>query len=151
PKKFWHDFIYNYTVAPRYSGQPERANYLGALGRIPEIVGIPGAILIGSLAIWSCIVIAKRRDLSDPSTRGFILSVAVFLLYFLKIGTFPRAETRYVLPAIPFLILMIGPAVQTFERRNRTLAFLLPVLIYNCLCSYLVGKRFNDDPRLNAQ
>src|SRR5438093_9233663 len=151
PKKFCHDFIYNYTVTPRYSGQPDRANYLGALGRIPEIVGIPGAILIAGLAILSCILILRRRSLSDAATRGFILSSAVFVLYFLKVGTFPRTETRYVLPAIPFLILMIGPALQTLERRKWILALLLPVLIYNCLCSYLVGKRFNADPRLNAQ
>jgi hypothetical protein len=151
PKKFWHDFIYNYTVTPRYAGQPDRANYLGALGRIPEVVGIPGAILIAGLAILSCVLIAKRRDLSDAATRGFIVSSAVFLIYLLKIGTFPRTETRYVLPAIPFLILMIGPALQIFERRKWALALLLPVLIYNCVCSYLVGKRFNDDPRLKAQ
>jgi hypothetical protein len=151
PKKFWHDFIYNYTVTPRYSGQPDRANYLDALGRIPEIVGIPGAILIAGLAILSCILILRRRNLSDVPTRGFALSSAVFLLYLLKIGTFPRTETRYVLPAVPFLILMIGPALQTCERRKWILALLLPVLIYNCLCGYLVGKRFNDDPRLNAQ
>jgi Dolichyl-phosphate-mannose-protein mannosyltransferase len=151
PKKFWHDFIYNYTVAPRYSGQPDRPNYLGALARIPEIVGIPGAILIAGLAILSCILILRRRDLSDAATRGFILSSAVFLLYIFKIGMFPRTETRYVLPAIPFLILMIGPALQTVERRKWILALLLPILIYNCLCSYLVGKRFNDDPRLKAQ
>ena len=151
PKRFWNDFIYNYTVAPRYSGQPDRANYLGALGRIPEILGIPGAILITVLAILSCILILKRRDLSDAATRGFTLSSVVFLLYILKIGTFPRTETRYVLPAIPFLILMIGPALQAFERRKWILALVVPVLIYNCLCSYLVGKRFNDDPRLQAQ
>ena len=151
PKRFWRDFIYNYTVTPRYSGQPDRANYLGALGRIPEVVGMPGAILIAGLAILSCILILRRRDFSDAATRGFTLSSAVFLLYFLKIGTFPRAETRYVLPAIPFLILMIGPALQTLERRKWILALLLPVLIYNCVCSYLVGKRFNDDPRLKAQ
>ena len=151
PKKFWHDFIYNYTVAPRYSGQPDRPNYLGALGQIPEIVGLPGAFLIGGFAILSCILILRRRDLGNPATCGFTLSSAVFLLYILKIGTFPRTETRYVLPAIPFLILMIGPALQTFERRKWALAFLLPVLLYNCLCSYLVGKRFNDDPRLKAQ
>ena len=144
PKRFWNDFIYNYTVTPRYSGQPDRANHLAALGRIPEIVGIPGAIL-------SCILILKRRDLSDAATRGFTLSSVVFLLYILKIGTFPRTETRYVLPAIPFLILMIGPALQTFERRKWILALLVPVLIYNCICSYLVGKRFNNDPRLEAQ
>ena len=151
PKRFWNDFIYNYTVTPRYSGQPDRANYLAALGRIPEIVGIPGAILIAVLAILSCILVLKRRDVSDAATRGFALSSAVFLLYILKIGTFPRTETRYVLPAVPFLILMIGPALQTFERRKWILALLVPVLIYNCICSYLVGKRFNNDPRLEAQ
>jgi Dolichyl-phosphate-mannose-protein mannosyltransferase len=151
PKRFWNDFIYNYTVTPRYSGQPDRANYLGALDRIPEIVGIPGAILIAVLAILSCILILRQRDLSDAATCGFTLSSAVFLVYILKIGTFPRTETRYVLPAIPFLILMIGPALQTFERRKWTLALLVPVLFYNCLCSYWVGKRFNDDPRLKAQ
>ena len=151
PKRFWNDFIYNYTVTPRYSGQPDRANHLAALGRIPEIVGIPGAILIAVLAILSCILVLKRRDLSDAATRGFALSSAVFLLYILKIGTFPRTETRYVLPAVPFLILMIGPALQTFERRKWILALFVPVLIYNCICSYLVGKRFNNDPRLEAQ
>jgi hypothetical protein len=151
PRRFWNDFIYNYTVAPRYSGQPDRANYLGALARIPEIVGIPGAILIAGLAILSCIVILRRRDLSDAATRGFILSSAVFLLYFLKVGAFPRTETRYVLPAIPFLILMIGPALQTVEKRKWILALLLPLLAYNCFCSYLVGKRFNNDPRMKAQ
>ncbi len=151
PRKFWNDFIYNYTVTPRYSGQPDRANYLGALARVPEIVGTPGAILIAGLAILSCILILRRRDLSDAATRGFILSSAVFLLYFLKVGAFPRTETRYVLPAVPFLILMIGPALQTFERRKWILALLVPVLIYNCICSYLVGKRFNNDPRMKAQ
>jgi Dolichyl-phosphate-mannose-protein mannosyltransferase len=151
PRRFWNDFIYNYTVAPRYSGQPDRANYLGALVRIPEIVGIPGAILIAGLAILSCILILRRRDLSDTATRGFILSSAVFLLYFLKVGAWPRTETRYVLPAIPFLILMIGLALQTVEKRKWVLALLLPILAYNCLCSYLVGKRFNDDPRMKAQ
>ncbi len=151
PRRFWNDFIYNYTVAPRYSGQPDRANYIGALARIPEIVGIPGAILIAGLAILGCILILRRRDLSDAATRGFILSTAVFLLYFLKVGAFPRTETRYVLPAIPFLILMIGPAMQATEKRKWILALLLPVLAYNCFCSYLVGKRFNDDPRMAAQ
>jgi hypothetical protein len=151
PRKFWDDFIYNYTVTPRYSGQADRANYLGALARIPEIVGNPAAILIGGLAILSCILILRRRNLSDVATRGFTLSSAVFLLYVFKIGTFPRTETRYVLPAVPFLILMIGPALQAFERRKWIVALLVPVLFYNSLCSFLVGKRFDDDPRLKAQ
>jgi len=151
PKKFWHDFIYNYTVTPRYAGQADRPNYLGALGRIPEILGLPGAIVIGGLAILSGIVVLRRRNLSDAATRAFTLSSAVFLLYFFKIGTFPRSETRYVLPAIPFLVLMVGPALQAFQRQRWILALLVPVLIYNSVCSYLIGTRFNDDPRMKAQ
>jgi Dolichyl-phosphate-mannose-protein mannosyltransferase len=155
PRKFWQDFVYNYTVTPRYGGQPDRIAYLAALGRIPEIVGIPGAVLIVTLAILSCLLILRRRDLTDVATRGFILSGAVFLLYISKVGAFPRTVTRFVLPAVPFLILMIGPALQTIERRkwSRRYAFalFLSVLLYNCICSYLVGKRFNDDPRLAAQ
>jgi hypothetical protein len=96
PRRFWNDFIYSYIVTPRYQGEPDRANYLGTLARIPEIVGIPGAIFIAGLAIVSCILILRRRDLSNAATRGFILSSAVFLVYLLKIGTFPRTETRYV-------------------------------------------------------
>jgi Dolichyl-phosphate-mannose-protein mannosyltransferase len=155
PRKFWLDFIYNYTVTPRYGGQPDRTAYLAALGRIPEIVGIPGAVLIITLAILSCLLILRRRDLTNAATRGYILSGAVFLLYISKMGAFPRTVTRFVLPAIPFLILMIGPALQTVERRKWcrrcVIALLPPLLIYNCICSYLVGKRFNDDPRLTAQ
>jgi hypothetical protein len=151
PKKFWHDFIYNYTVTPRYAGQADRPNYLGALGRIPEILGVPGAIVIGGLAIVSGIVVLRRRNLSDAATRAFMLSSAVFLLYFFKIGTFPRSETRYVLPAIPFFVLMVGPALQVFQRQRWILALLVPVLIYNSVCSYLIGTRFNDDPRMKAQ
>src|SRR5438552_3762763 len=155
PRKFSNDFIYNYTVTPRYQGELDQTAYLSALGRIPEIVGIPGAILIVALAILSCILILRRRDLTDAATRGLVLSSAVFFLYFLRVGAFPRTETRYVLPAIPFLILMIGPALQTVERRNWSrrggIALILPVLIYNCVCGYLVGRRVNDDPRLKPQ
>jgi len=155
PRKFWLDFTYNYIVTPRYGGQPDRTAYLAALGRIPEIVGIPGAVLIITLAILSCLLILTRRDLTNAATRGYILSGAVFLLYISKMGAFPRTVTRFVLPAIPFLILMIGPALQTVERRKWcrrcVIALLLPLLIYNCICSYLVGKRFNGDPRLTAQ
>ena len=49
---------------------------------------------------------------------------------------------------------MIGPALQTIESRKwcrRRVIELLALLIYNCIWSYSVGKRFNDDPRLTAQ
>ena len=66
PRRFWNDFIYSYIVTPRYQGEPDRANYLGALARIPEIVRIPGAILIAGLAIVSCILILRRRTSAMP-------------------------------------------------------------------------------------
>jgi hypothetical protein len=74
--------------------------------------------LIITLAILSCLLILRRRDLTNAATRGYVLSGAVFLLYISKMGAFPRTVTRFVLPAIPFLILMIGPALQTVERRK---------------------------------
>jgi len=74
PRRFWNDFIYNYTVTPRYGGQPNRTAYLAALGRIPEIVGFPGAIFIITLAILSCILILKRHDFSNAATRISVYS-----------------------------------------------------------------------------
>src|SRR5947209_13810253 len=62
---------------------------------------------------------------SDAATRGFILSTAVFLLYILKIGTFPRTETRYVLPAIPFLILRSEEHTSELQSRQYLVCRLL--------------------------
>jgi hypothetical protein len=70
----------------------------------------------------------------------------------LKIGSFARIETRFVLPVVPFLLLIIGPVLQLCARKP-TLIYvsLIPVLAYNCLCSFYVGIRFADDPRMAAQ
>lgn len=149
--RFRTDFLFNYIVTPRYEGQPDRVGYLSFLQRIPEIIGRPGAAAILLCIFIATIVVLRKRDLSDNATRGFILASALFLLYFLKMGAFPRQPTRFVLPAIPFLLLAIGPAFQKGALRNWLCVLLAPVLIYNCICSYFVGQRFNDDPRLPAQ
>src|SRR5207237_8701050 len=81
PRKFWHDSIYNYTVTPRYGGQPDRTAYLAAPGRIPEIVGIPGAVLIITLAILSCVLLLRRPALSNAATPGYSLRDAGSLPY----------------------------------------------------------------------
>jgi hypothetical protein len=41
---------------------------------------MPGAVLIITLAILSCLLILRRRDLTNAATRGYVLSGAVCLL-----------------------------------------------------------------------
>ena len=149
--RFRTDFLFNYIITPRYEGQPDRVGYLSFLQRIPEIIGRPGVAAILVCIFIAAIVVLRKRDLSDNATRGFILASTLFLFYFLKMGAFPRQPTRFVLPAIPFLLLAIGPAFQKGALRSWLCVLLAPVLIYNCICSCFVGQRFNDDPRLPAQ
>ena len=151
-RKFVDDYIYNSKVTPHYGGVMEGHGYLQFLEHIPEIVGWPGAILITAAAISSLIVIVMRRDFRSPSAACFALAASVFLLYFAVIGSFPRMESRFVLPAVPFLILMAGPFLQTIATKRRWIyPILVPLLLYNALCCLLVGKRFASDPRMGAQ
>jgi len=151
-RKFLADFMYASIVTPRYDGQAEGLGYLKFCGQFPEILGIPGATLLVLLASASLIIILWRRSWFETNTAGFLMASSVFCLYFAKIGAFPRIETRFVLPCIPFFLLMTGPALALIgEKFQRGFGILLtPVLLYSCVCSYLVGSRFNADPRLPA-
>jgi Dolichyl-phosphate-mannose-protein mannosyltransferase len=149
--RFRTDFLFNYIVTPRYEGQPDRVNYVGFLQQIPEIIGFPGVIAVVLCILIAIIVVLGRRDLNDPATRGFILAGAVFLFYFLKMGAFPRQPVRFVLPAVPFLLLAMGPALPKAAFKKWPWLLLGLVLIYNCICAWTVGQRFNNDPRLPAQ
>lgn len=149
--RFRTDFLFNYIVTPRYEGQPDRVNYIGFLQQIPEIIGFPGVIAVVLCILIAIILVLGRRDLNDAATRGFILAGAVFLFYFLKMGAFPRQRMRFVLPAVPFLLLAMGPALQKVAPQKWPWLLLAPVLIYNGICAGIVGQRFNDDPRLPAQ
>lgn len=153
----WHrfvsDFMYNSVVTPRYGGQPGGGDsYWRFLLITPEVLGLPGAILVESCVIVSLSLVALGKRFTAPESIGFTLALSVFVLYYMEIGSFPRLETRFVLPAVPFLILMTGPFLKAVEKHWRWLAVVyVPILIYNCICSYYVGRRFNDDPRMPAQ
>jgi len=151
--RFVSDFMYNYIVTPRYGGQAAGGNsYWAFLLDIPEVLGLPGAILIALGVIVSLVLVALRKPFATPESLGFALALSVFALYYAKIGSFPRLGTRFVLPAVPFLILMAGPFLKAAEKHWRWLAVACaPIFIYNCVCSYYVGRRFNDDPRMPAQ
>ena len=148
-RKFVADFMYNYTVTPHYGGQMTGHSYMDFLGRIPEIIGWPGSAWV-ALAILGALILVALRKPPVWSINGFLLAASVVTLYYVKIGSFSRMETRFVLPIVPLLLLMMGPALE-FCARKPIYILLMPVIIYNCISSYYVGIRFADDPRMAAQ
>jgi hypothetical protein len=78
-----------------------------------------------------------------------IAALTVFSVYFLSIGKFPRIETRFVLPAAPFALMVAAPAVARI-RRGWLIVLATPLIVYNVVCSFLVGERFLHDPRMAA-
>ena len=149
-KRFAADFMYNYAVAPRYGGQ-SGVGYGEFLRGLPEIIGLPGTIFVALCLVGSLVVLICQRD--KIRTGGFLIVGSVALLYYTVIGSFPRLPARFVLPAVPFLILMAGPFLAFLETRARALVSLLlvPVVAYNTVCCLFIGKRFAADPRLAAQ
>ena len=151
-KRFVADFMYYYTVTPRYGGQAGGHGYGSFLAAFPEILGWPGAIVIGVCALGSMLVLVLRGRSARREAVGFAIILSVFLLYFLKIGSFPRIATRFVLPSAPLAILLVGPFFSKVTWIQRGIAILCgPILVYNAICSITVGNRFNSDPRLLAQ
>jgi hypothetical protein len=152
-RNFIKDFMYNYTVTPNYGGTVGAApGYLDFLGRLPEILGWPGAVWVAlavTAAVATLLIAGRRLGLG---LKGFLLAASVVVLYYIKIGSFSRIETRFVLPIVPLFLLMAGPFLEVCARKPAFVyVSLLPVLAYNCICSFYVGIRFGDDPRMAAQ
>jgi hypothetical protein len=67
------------------------------------------------------------------------------------IGKFPRIGTRFVLPAVPFLMLLAVPALGRIDRKRwAPKAVLGLVVLYNFYASLDAGLRFVHDPRMDA-
>jgi len=152
-RNFVKDFMYNYTVAPQYGGQVSGHSYVDFIVRITDILGWPGAIWVG-LAVAASLVVVIVGKRGALGAKGFVLVASVIALYYVKIASFPRLETRFVLPVVPFVLLLVGPVIERISGARKltfALVLLAPVLAYNCLCSFYVGVRFSDDPRMAAQ
>ena len=150
-KRFVGDFMYNYTVTPQYGGQTTGHGYGKFLAAFPEILGWPGAMALALCVVGSLVALAVRARSVRREAVGFSIILSVFLLYFLKIGSFPRIETRFVLPSVPFAILLAGPFLSKMTGVRRGVVLLCaPIFAYNVVCSILVGNRFDSDPRLAA-
>lgn len=151
-KKFVADFMYTYSVTPGY-GQQGGPGYGKFLLTLPEILGLPGTIVVAFCIAASLVLLIRRRDDTRNARIGFCIAASVALIYYLSLGSFIRVPARFVLPAVPFIILMTGPFLAVLETRGRMVVQLLiiPVIGYNAICCLFVGKRFSDDPRLAAQ
>src|SRR5262249_2228756 len=80
-------------------------------------------------------------------------ALGICALYFWKFGSFPRAEVRFVVPIVPFILISTAPFWSRLVTRFRYVAVssVTVVTIYNMVASYWVGRQFAGDPRMAAQ
>ena len=148
---FVSDFLYNYTVTPVYEGQTGGHSYWKFFSRIIEIIGFP-SFLIFSIAFLFSLYLAFTKRGQCIQGGGILLLLSACLLYYYKFGSFPRLPTRFVLPIVPLWLIMSGPFWNKIKSNKIAISVLLLVVIsYNAACSFYVGKRFSEDPRMVAQ
>src|SRR6185312_15466409 len=95
---------------------------------------LPGAILVAA-AILLSIFPVLRNGIRKPAAICFILAASVFVLYYAKFAAFPRMQTRFVLPVLPFLILMTGPFFESISKKQKWIyPILIPLFLYNAVC-----------------
>lgn len=145
--KFCADFLYNYTVTPVYNGPSSGTGYKLFFESFYEIFGVPGTYFIALTLILGLGFVLTRAK-SSKAWQLFLMAGAVFALYTYKIGAFPRIETRFVLPAAPFLLLMAAAGFGILLKiRILTMPLFATLLAYNLACCWWTGRLFANDPR----
>jgi hypothetical protein len=146
-EKFRADFLYNYTVTPVYNGATSGNGYSRFFESFYEIFGVPGTFLLGVVFVLGLGFVLLNFKTSK-AWQLWIMAAAVFALYTYKIGAFPRIETRFVLPAAPFLLLMASAGfLSLMKARSLFIPLLVAILAYNIACCWWTGRLFADDPR----
>lgn len=147
--KFVSDFVYNYVTTPLYDGAkgPSDTSYFQFLKRSIEILGWP---LFAATVLGAALSVARLRRQASAELATTLAAAAVFALYFWKFGAFPRLETRFVVSAIPFLLIAAAPGFGWFGQTRPRLALTALALLvaYNVYASLWVGYRFAADPRM---
>ena len=147
---FSSGFLYNYMVAPVYEGQTGHS-FIHFFGRMIEIVGLPFFILFATSLLPGLYGLMSKQE-ESKKWATFLLCLSVFVPYYIQFGMFPRLETRFVLPIMPLVFLMTGMLWEKLQPYKAAVLVLLVCLVgYNLICSMYVGKRFLDDPRLQAE
>ncbi|QIR41164.1 phospholipid carrier-dependent glycosyltransferase [Tolypothrix sp. PCC 7910] len=148
---FISDFWYNYVTTPVYDGKISGNSYWKFLICFQEIIGFPSIIIFcfSFLAALYLTFIKKDKLLY---IKPICLLLSVFLVYYYKFGSFPRLETRFVLPILPFWLIISGPFWNKVKPNKILVLSILIILIgYNTVSSFYVGKRFTADIRMVAQ
>ena len=146
-KNFKSDFIYNYSVTPVYNGFSSGTGYSKFFQSFYEIFGVPGTWL----AIICCstgIIWIFRNKNNTGAANIWLLASAVFAFYAYKIGSFPRIETRFVIPAAPFLVIITFSGIEAY--RNFKVIFtpiIAGIVAFNLLCGFYISRLFAEDPR----
>ena len=146
--RFVGDFMFNLVTTPVYGGISHEIGYWTFFGQIVEIFGLPASLLIGLGILFAVSRLSLGRA-GRLEADGLLMLASVLGLYYLYFGSFGRLETRFVLPVAPYALMMIGPLCAAFR-----LKYLGPplaaVIGYNLICSFYVGWRFTQDPRMAA-
>jgi Dolichyl-phosphate-mannose-protein mannosyltransferase len=151
-ERFASDFWYNYVTTPRYLGNSStETSYWKFFALYEDLIGIPALVVFAlGFAVslyWSFSTRAKPGE-----GNGVILLLLVFLVYFYKFGSFPQLEARFVAPILPFWLMASGPFWSRLAaKRMLVLPLLTGLIVYNSISSFMVGKRFAEDPRMVAQ
>jgi Dolichyl-phosphate-mannose-protein mannosyltransferase len=146
---FVRDFIYYYTVTPQYTYSAGHS-YWKFFSPFSEIIGLPVMVVSTALVVGSVALLISRRNL-DLQARGMLLLLSIFLLYYVKFGSFPLLKPRYLLPVVPIWLMLTGPVLDKLRRYSSIVWITVIILTgYNVLCCFHVGKRFADDPRMAA-
>lgn len=150
-ERFVQQFLYNLYTTPVYYGSSHKLGYLDFLTSFPELIGLPATILL-FLGILANIPLLQKKAISRGEFALLACSGVVFLGYYLNIGSFPRMESRFVLPVIPFALMMVAPVLQRIRMTEKAPSLLFAFLItYNVICCVILGVRFLSDPRMDAQ
>jgi hypothetical protein len=150
-ERFVQQFLYNLYTTPVYYGSSHRLGYLDFLTSFPDLIGLPASILL-ALAVMTTLLLLKKRALATGEITLLACAGIVFLGYYLNIGSFPRMEARFVLPVVPFALMLAAPALQRIRMTDKLPSRLfMALLIYNLICCVILGVRFLSDPRMDAQ
>jgi hypothetical protein len=148
--RFKADFLYNYIVAPVYEGQTGHS-WGSFFLRIVETIGLPAFAVFTVAVVVSTSVVLRSKRLRVPEATFWTLLV-VCALYYAKFAPFPRLETRFVLPIVPFWLMLSAPCWERLRRHATPLAAVMATLVaYNVVCALYVGSRFRADPRAAAE
>lgn len=153
-QKFVAWFWYNYKVTPVYDGTPATTHsYLKFFALFPEIIGFPVFLIFGIAFLFSFYFLFTAKEVaSENAKKGVLLLLSVFLLYYYKFGDFPRLEVRFVMPIVPFWLMISGALWQKLEKKQALLvAGLTLLVVYNSIASFHVGSRFLEDPRMSVR